>query len=129
MQTCCSPWLHVGRLLYKHWSPYIVKERIGSSNRGGKAINQQALSQAKEERRGSDSSCKHGQQLAVLPGLRPPLRRAGPDPDRPPQRPGRGVRPPRGRRRDPRREPEPRAEQAVLAGRRRRRAADPHRLP
>lgn len=62
----------------------------------------------------------------MLPRLRPPLRRAGPDQDRPPERPRRGVRPAGGRRRDPRRQPEPRAEQAVLAGRR---AEDPHRLP
>lgn len=63
----------------------------------------------------------------MLPGLRPALRRAGPDQDRPPQRPGRGVRPAGGRRRDPGRQPEPRAQQAVLSGRRR--AEDPHRVP
>lgn len=63
----------------------------------------------------------------MLPGLRPALRRAGPDQDRPPQRPRRGVRPAGGRRRGPGRQPEPRAQQAVLSGRRR--AEDPHRVP
>lgn len=62
----------------------------------------------------------------MLPGLRPPLRRAGPDQDRPPQRPHRRVRPAGGRRRDPGRQPEPRPQQAVLPGRRR--AEDPHRV-
>jgi hypothetical protein len=66
----------------------------------------------------------HGQQPAVLPGLRPPLRLLQCHPDRPPQRPHRGVHPPGHRRRGHRGTPQPRSEQTVLPGRR---AADPDR--